>query len=209
MSRLFRTLVAAGFMAASSGLAPASQAQPAPPSFGDDTSRWANDGECDDPRFDGPGMSEGASLEDDISHDASDCEAAWRAGKLQLASTTASATPDFGDNASQWANDKECDDPRFAGPGMTSTTLLDQDIGHDASDCRAAWQADKLWLVGDSGEDTPEFGNDDSEWSHDEECDDPRFVGEGMTKTVLLQEDILHDAADCRAAWEAGTITLR
>ena len=25
------------------------------PSFGDDSSEWANDGECDDPRFDGAG----------------------------------------------------------------------------------------------------------------------------------------------------------
>ena len=30
-----------------------------------------------------------------------------------------------------------------------------------------------------------------------------------MTATDLLQDDIRHDATDCNAAWEAGTITLR
>jgi hypothetical protein len=30
-----------------------------------------------------------------------------------------------------------------------------------------------------------------------------------MTATDLLQEDMLHDATDCSAAFEAGTITLR
>ena len=40
--------------------------------FGEDTSEWAHEGECDDPRFDGPGTSTVISLED-LMIDASDC----------------------------------------------------------------------------------------------------------------------------------------
>ena len=54
--------------------------------------------------------------------------------------------PDFGSDTSVWANDGECDDPRFAGEGMTGTRLLEEDSGHDASDCRAAVEAGKLHL---------------------------------------------------------------
>lgn len=207
MLKAFRMAVAAAFMAASSGLAPSAMAQPVP-DFGDDSSRWAMDGECDDPRFTGEGMSEGLGLDDDIGHDATDCRDAWRAGRLELASADDVGTPDFGDDASDWANDGECDDPRFTGVGMTGTRLLDEDIGHDATDCGAAWDRGELRLVGDFGGE-PDFGDDEGAWAHDDECDDPRFEGEGMTTTELLQEDILHDATDCRLAWEAGTIELR
>ena len=208
MSRLFRKLVAAGFLAASNGLAQAAYAQPTP-NFGDDASRWAKDSECDDPRFEGAGMSPGLSLDDDIGHDATDCRTAWRLGDLALASASNADTPDFGDDASDWSKDNECDDPRFEGPGMTKTKLLDQDIGHDASDCSAAWDGGRLQLIGDWEGDTPDFGDDASDWANDTECDDPRFDGEGMTGTDLLQEDIRHDATDCAAAWNAGTIKLR
>jgi hypothetical protein len=209
MSRLFRKLVAAGFLAASSGLAPIAHAQPSPPDFGDDASRWANDSECDDPRFEGAGMSPGLSLDDDIGHDASDCRTAWRVGDIALASLEDADAPDFGDDASDWAKDSECDDPRFEGPGMTKTKLLDQDIGHDATDCGAAWNDGRLQLIGDWEGDGPDFGDDAGDWANDGECDDPRFEGAGMTSTDLLQDDIRHDATDCNSAWEAGTITLR
>jgi hypothetical protein len=208
MVRNFRAGLAATFAVASVCLAPAAIAQPGP-DFGDDASRWAQDGECDDPRFMGAGMSEGVSLADDIGHDATDCRTAWRDGAITLVDEDNVAMPDFGDDESAWANDDECDDPRFAGPGMTGTTLLDEDIGHDASDCSAGWEAGDLWLIGDEGADAPDFGDDDGDWSNDGECDDPRFTGEGMTATKLLQDDILHDATDCRAAFEAGTIELR
>ena len=55
------------------------------------------------------------------------------------AGVAASGIPDFGDNAGAYANDGECDDPRFKGPGMTTTTLLPDDILHDARDCEVAW----------------------------------------------------------------------
>ncbi len=54
---------------------------------------------------------------------------------------TADDLPDFGDDSSPYANDAECDDPRFEGPGMTATRLLNSDRFADASDCQAAWVA--------------------------------------------------------------------
>ena len=43
---------------------------------------------------------------------------------------------EFGDDASPWARDGECDDPRFAGEGAAQTQL-DSDTYHDATDCRS------------------------------------------------------------------------
>jgi hypothetical protein len=54
---------------------------------------------------------------------------------------------------------------------------------------------------------TPAFGDDSSMWANDGECDDPRFVGQGMA-SVLLDEDRMHDATDCRALFESGRIAL-
>ncbi len=53
---------------------------------------------------------------------------------------------DWGDDNGDWSNDDECDDPRFEGPGMTATPLLDADIRHDATDCRTAFEAGQLQL---------------------------------------------------------------
>ncbi|MFN4211550.1 MAG: hypothetical protein ACK4G5_13365, partial [Devosia sp.] len=102
--------------------------------------------------------------------------------------TTASGDIDFGDDSSSWANDGECDDPRFEGAG-TATELLDDDIRKDATDCRAAYEAGTVTLK-DGGTapadiaiatpiDAIDFGDDSSEWANDGECDDLRFMGEG------------------------------
>ena len=118
--------------------------------FGDDTSQWANDGECDDPRFEGPGMTATPLLESDILHDATDCKQAFDAGRITFKKPGGKDAEapgiDFGDDASQWANDGECDDPRFEGAGMTATTLLESDIGRDATDCRTAYEAGRLTI---------------------------------------------------------------
>ena len=53
---------------------------------------------------------------------------------------------DFGDDASKFSKDGECDDKRFAGAGMTDTPLLDSDVKHDATDCRAAFRQGRLQL---------------------------------------------------------------
>lgn len=69
------------------------------------------------------------------------------------APSAAAATPaaggpafSFGDDASRFSKDGECDDKRFTGPGMTNTPLLDSDIQHDATDCRAAYSQGRLSL---------------------------------------------------------------
>ena len=54
------------------------------PDFGDDSSDFAHDGECDDPRIKGLGMTTTQLLSDDIQHDASDCEDAWDNGDIEL-----------------------------------------------------------------------------------------------------------------------------
>src|SRR5688572_11958282 len=105
MSRTLRFFVAAAFMTAVSGLAPRAVSQPGQPDFGDDASVWANDGECDDGRFAGAGMTRTPLLDDDIGHDASDCRSAWNAGELRLADVKpfgGGDMPDFGDDESEW-----------------------------------------------------------------------------------------------------------
>jgi hypothetical protein len=197
--------------------------------FGDDTSEWANDGECDDPRFTGAGMA--SELEEiDTARDATDCRAAFEAGEITLAdiepadtepaedageaSADATEAPvareiDFGDDTSQWANDGECDDPRFTGSAMAET-LEDIDIARDATDCRTAFEAGEISLVEEdaaSAEDDIDFGKDGGDWSNDQECDDPRFSGPGMAPEYRNEEPG-QDATDCRNAFEDGTIWL-
>jgi hypothetical protein len=126
-----------------------------------------------------------------------------------LAATPASAQSiNFGDDSSEWANDGECDDGRFTGSGLTSTPLLEEDVLADATDCRNAFNAGNLSLLGVDSNGTIDFGNDSGEWSNDNECDDMRFAGPGMTQTPLLQSDIMTDASDCRDAYNAGNLTL-
>ncbi|ODT68299.1 MAG: hypothetical protein ABS75_20920 [Pelagibacterium sp. SCN 63-23] len=185
--------------------------------FGDDSSEWAEDGECDDPRFSGAGAAS-ELVDDDIARDATDCRAAFEAGTITLVEEAATAVGEpaaeaeieFGDDSSDWARDGECDDPRFAGTGMASE-LLDDDIARDASDCRAAFEAGTITLAeavpAITAIDDIDFGDDSSEWAKDQECDDPRFVGAGMASDPL-DEDILSDASDCRQAYEDGTIAL-
>ena len=119
------------------------------------------------------------------------------------------AAVDFGDNASKWANDGECDDPRFTGLGMTATPLLKEDILHDATDCEQAYNASRIRLRGkETSASDIDFGDDSSKWSNDGECDDPRFSGQGMTTTPLLEEDSMHDATDCKTAFDAGRLSV-
>lgn len=130
----------------------------------------------------------------------------------------ASQSVDFGDDGSQFSKDGECDDKRFSGPGMTSTPLLDSDVGHDANDCRTAYDQHRLTLTSAgpnpsgtyaaSGTDHIMWGDDSSKFSRDGECDDKRFSGTGMTDTPLLDSDVKHDATDCRSAFAQGRLKL-
>jgi len=88
--------------------------------------------------------------------DATDCRTLLDEGKISIrlvyTPEYAAGAPydgsdiDFGDNSSSYANDDECDDPRFEGPG-TATTLLDSDRLADADDCRAAYEAGTIVLI--------------------------------------------------------------
>ena len=143
---------------------PAAPAQAAAPAavqgvdFGDDASKFARDGECDDKRFSGEGMTNTPLLESDIGHDATDCRTAYNQKRLTLASAAVPTAADrsyaatgidhimWGDDNGKFSRDGECDDKRFAGAGMTATPLLDSDIKHDATDCRAAFNQGRLTL---------------------------------------------------------------
>jgi hypothetical protein len=119
--------------------------------FGDDAGEFANDGECDDLRFEGEGMAE-IVLTDDIGRDASDCRTAFSAGsisfKAMFTEPSSEAAIMFGDDASAFARDGECDDIRFVHDGSTGSVYLAEDVGHDASDCRAGVEAGLLTWQG-------------------------------------------------------------
>ena len=129
---------------------------------------------------------------------------------LALTAAPAFAAPkfSFGDDSGSYSNDGECDDPRFEGAGMTGTDLISDDVLRDASDCKAAYDAGKLTLRGIADDGTINFGDDKGEYANDGECDDLRFVGKGMTATSLISDDIMHDATDCKTAYDAKTIQL-
>ena len=183
--------------------------------FGDDSSEWAKDGECDDPRFEGTGVAS-ELVDADLMKDATDCKAAFEAGTITLkeggTTPVANADIDFGDDASQWAKDGECDDPRFEGTGAASE-LLEEDALHDATDCKAAFDAGTITLKTTST-DTPVasgeivYGDDTGDYANDSECDDPRFEGTGVAGEPTI-ENRMHDATDCQAAVEAGTATFK
>ena len=180
-----------------------------PLDFGDDGSKWAHDGECDDPRFVGDGMAE-TLLVEHMGRDAADCRGLYGEERIRLHPLFGGerVSLDFGDDGSTWAHDGECDDPRFVGDG-TAESLLVENMGRDASDCRSLFERGRIQthpLFGDTGEPL-EFGTDGSQWANDGECDDPRFVGDGTSETLLV-EDMGQDAADCRSLFEEGRIRL-
>lgn len=140
--------------------------------FGDDEGLWAKDGECDDPRFEGPGVA-GRLDDSDAFHDASDCRAAVEAGTARLASAAAAAPL-----VNEMPDDKASDVDEAEEMEVTAGPAFD-------------------------------FGDDESDFANDGECDDARFIGEGLTRTGLLAGDVGHDAADCQAAFQEGTVRLR
>ncbi|MEL6876790.1 MAG: hypothetical protein AAGL68_01665 [Pseudomonadota bacterium] len=112
--------------------------------FGDDSSEWASDGECDDARFIGAGVSS-SLITENIGRDASDCQAKFANGDAELnplfAVPTDESPIDFGDNGSDYADNGVCDDIRFTGEYASEVVYIVQDIGRDANDCRAAYEA--------------------------------------------------------------------
>lgn len=194
--------------------------------FGDDSSRWSNDGECDDPRFEGPGMTETVLLDSDAMHDATDCKAAYDAGMLTLvgsgrppkggARTPAAQMFDginFGNDDGDWNNDGECDDRRFIGGGMAADLSWDH-VGRDATDCLAFYQNGELsmWNFADATAATQcsaiDFGDDTGAYPEDFECDDRRFEGPAAAMLMSI-ENVRGDASDCSRLCDFGVIALR
>ena len=123
----------------------------------------------------------------------------------------AGSEPVFGDDSGAYPNDGECDDPRFTGEGMASTLSSGQRFA-DATDCSAFWNAGGLRLADgeyDGSGAAPDFGDDSGNYTNDDECDDPRFTGAGMTATRLIEADVRADATDCRSAWDRGDLSWR
>ena len=63
-------------------------------------------------------------------------------------------------------------------------------------------------LLSPSGVFAQDFGDNNSEWAYDGECDDLRFEGTGMAQ-LFSWEDVGHDATDCRTLLEQGVIQWR
>lgn len=171
--------------------------------WGDDSGQWAHDGECDDPRFVGPGAALILGY-DGLKADASDCQELYLQGDLELREGSAPERVEWGDDSSRWADDGECDDPRFAGPAAAAT-VLEEDRMSDASDCRWLFKRMRIVLVTPVESDGIVWGDNSSPWANDGECDDPRFTGPGAA-TTLLEENLMRDANDCRILFERGAI---
>lgn len=186
--------------------------------FGNDASFSANDGECDDPRFEGPGMASKLARSG-IEHDGTDCMSLWRKDKISATKRTeynGFLIVDglvFGDDSGQYPNDSECDDPNFIGPGVADGSSR-ENAGKDRSDCLESFQrgtAKRAPAIPVNTNLTYEgirFGDNDSPFANDGECDDPRFTGAGMAAS-FREEDRNHDAADCLAAFQDGDIELK
>jgi hypothetical protein len=220
-----RTILLAAALAA---LSPAAFAQT--PDFGDDSSAWANDGECDDPRFQGPGMTTTVLLDEDRGRDATDCRNAFTAGTITLAGNAEPAATDggktpapavstvaggllFGDDSGRYPRDGECDDRRFVGQGM-AVILSWTETGRDATDCQALYNAGsiRLWVMAEALSATQcaaiDFGNDSGEFPNDGECDDMRFEGPGSS-SVIGGDFLFADATDCSQLCTFGVVALR
>ncbi|MGD2134342.1 MAG: hypothetical protein PVI23_16245, partial [Maricaulaceae bacterium] len=228
-----RTRLIALALATALGTAAPALAQDDPINFGDDSSPWANDGECDDPRFEGPGMTSTVLRDVDRRRDATDCRTAYEDGELTFLGDDAgpSAEPagpstielggrdpvdiadiDFGDDSSVWAEDGECDDPRFIGEGVA----LGANRGNlmaDATDCRAMVEQGLATYAGDMEpmfegvHEDIDFGDNSGSYPDDGECDDPRFSGSGVAFSPRRSE-AGRDAHDCRQAYDMGTASF-
>ncbi len=180
--------------------------------FGSDSGRMAQDGVCDDLRFEGETMRK-MLFADHIGNDGSDCRKAWDAGEVALRIDNIV----FGEDSGDGANDGECADARFQGPGMARPLPRGRE-GRDATDCRAAYLAGTIEPSVREGLydvavvsvfDGIDFGDNSSVRSQDGVCDDPRFAGAEMRpEDDMSPEDKLRDASDCASAYIAGRITL-
>ena len=187
--------------------------------FGDNTSEYADDGACDDPRFEGHGVTE-RPVEENVGHDAGDCSRLWEFGAIFMRDIDFDALPEplpsdpfYGDDSGSYASDGECDDRRFVGEGM-SAGLNWGETGRDATDCRSmvadgtvkAW--DRAMATSKTICSAIEWGSDSGDYANDGTCDDYRFEGLG-TAGMISREYIEADATDCRKMCDYGLLFLR
>lgn len=126
--------------------------------FGDDSSMWASDGECDDSRFEGDGVAS-SLIDSDIYHDASDCRTLYDAGAIRLIGTTTTNTGDVRRGA------LETSDNTRDGNIYVDTFSFSANAGDNAIIDLRSGEFDTYLLVNSpSGE---QFINDDYESSFD------------------------------------------
>ncbi len=180
--------------------------------LGGDTSEWAFDGECDDPRFEGAGMARDP-LTVDQARDATDCVKGLLSGavELKLPRLQDGTVLAFGGNAGAWAGDGVCNDPRFeADPRWPDVALPVGDARRqDGADCEQEFLERRVWPAWAQAADNRGivFGDDSGEWADDGECDDPRFFGVAAAESASVS-NLLRDASDCHEAWTNGHVTL-
>ena len=178
--------------------------------FGANTSPWAFDYVCSDPRFEtDPRVGEpGANLPPSdmgaVEHDATDCRRGHLAEEVWYLDDKLGIA--FGNDRGLWANDGQCDDPRFEGTALPPA-LLRNNVRRDATDCRRALELGRVRYTRVENSEDVDFGDDGSRWAYDGECDDPRFEGPGMAQTTIA-EGARHDATDCYRAYRGRTIEL-
>lgn len=130
--------------------------------FGDDLGTWANDGECDDPRFIGAGAAT-TRLEGDRFHDASDCAAAWAAGTIQLEGSNIAAGGNATGNAQRGRLDNS--DPALSDGSYVDRYTFDGSAGSSAViDLRSGEFDTYLRVTAPSG---AQFTNDDYDGATD------------------------------------------
>ena len=111
--------------------------------FGDDAGVHARDGECDDPRFEGPGAPFG--FDSHRGHDATDCRELFESGRISWR-----GDGEFGDDSGEFANDGDFDDTRFVGDRGGGALNDDSHIGRDATDCRNLLRVGRISWSGDA-----------------------------------------------------------
>lgn len=187
--------------------------------FGDNSSRYSDDGACDDPRFEGNGSAERPD-EEHLGHDANDCQRLCGFDLIFLRDMAEIIVepPEafdtvYGNNSGNYARDNECDDRRFVGSSM-ATSLGWESIGRDAADCRAGVESGALtlWDQAAAAEQTVceaiDFGNDNFDSANDGTCDDFRFEGLGEASHIFA-DATGGDATDCKRLCDMGMIFVR
>ncbi|MES2624840.1 MAG: pre-peptidase C-terminal domain-containing protein [Pseudomonadota bacterium] len=144
------------------GGAPSSVASNGEIDFGDDLSAWANDGECDDPRFQGEGVADSAD-DSDLYHDATDCSTLYAAGNVAIAANA--ATADGAAEGGPARGSLDSSDAVLDNYGYVDTYTFDGEAGATAVlDLRSASFDTYLQVRAPSGE---LFTNDDYEGSYE------------------------------------------